>query len=322
MGDSSHVIGQSLIDAATVAYRTYLEEFFVSQDDSVANILADTISPNGGTSVTLVVEDWLGVWLEFLGARETSVSRAYSQNIPLRTWAQQMQIKRTQLTNDSLGIVAQRFKRFLSAQSSYKDQLVFDALVSASGAGPTGYDGVALGATTHPNGPSGNQSNLGTTALSQAVFQTAFAAQTSLQRENGEPFRVKPKYLIVGPDNRMIGMQITQADIRGQAVDNAGLESGTRIGTAGVTNVYNGAVELVVWPRLTGTYNDYFYLVGEGPGGAKPMVFVEWMTPKEQIDDQLSSPTVMATDRLTYGLIADGAAAAGAWQTIYVGKVA
>lgn len=319
MGDSSHVIGQALVDAATVAYRTYLEEFFISKSDGIADIFAETIPANGAKSQTLIVEDYLGTWLEFVGARQTTSSRAYSQTITLSTWAQQIQIRRTDMTYDMIGNVAARLRKFLSGQQSYKEQLIFDKLVSNSGNGPTGYDGVAMIGTTHPNGPSGNQSNKGTTALSQISFDTAFATMTGLKRENGEPFRVQPKYLVHGPTLNQTALQITKGDIRAAGLSSASLEGGTTVAAATTANMYRGVVEPVMWPRLTGTQAAYWYLIGEGPGAAKPMVFVEGMPPTEQIDDQLGSPTVMATDRCTYGLIADGQAAAGAWQCLFAG---
>lgn len=319
MADSANVISQSKIDAANVTYRAIMAELFTDVQTGLDALLAERVSAAGAASATLIVEDYLGTWAEFLGARVTSVSRAYSQTVTLTTWEQTLRIARKQMAYDPTGVVAQRLQRFLSAQASYYDTLVFDALVSASGAGPTGYDGVALLATTHPNGPAGNQSNKGTTALSQTSFDTAFTAMTSLQRENGQPFNIVPKTLLVGPKLRQRAMEITQADIRGQAVDNAGLESGTRIGTAGVTNVYRGVVDLVISPKLVGTYDDYWYLLGEGPGGMKPFIFLEGMAPTEQIDSDLSSPTVMQNDAFTFGLIADAQVGAGAWQTIYAG---
>ena len=319
MGDSSHVIGQNLVDAATVAYRTYLEEFFISKDDAIADVFAETIPAGGGKSTTLIVEDYLGTWLEFLGARQTTASRAYSQTVTLSTWAQQIQIRRTDLTYDMIGNVAARLRKFLSGQMSYKEQLIFDKLVSASGLGPTGYDGVAMIGTTHPNGPAGNQSNKGTAALSSVSYNTAYASMTGLKRENGEPFRVVPKYLVHGPSTHQQALEITQSEIRGAGYSSSTAEGGTTVTAAGISNVFAGTVTPVMWPRLTGTQAAYWYLVGEGPGGAKPMVFLEGMAPTEQIDDQLNSPTVMATDRVTYGLIADGQAAPGAWQCIYAG---
>jgi hypothetical protein len=189
-----------------------------------------------------------------------------------------------------------------------------------SGDGPVGYDGVNLISTSHPNGPSGNQSNKTTSALSPLTFDTAFAAMTSYQRENGEPFRIVPRYLVVGPKNRLVGSEITKMDIRGRSVANTGLEAAAAVvASAGVSNAYNGTVDLVVNSRLVGTQDDYWYLVGEGPGGAKPMFFVEGAAPREQLDIDLSSPTVMQNDALTFGLIADGQYAAGMWPCIYGG---
>jgi hypothetical protein len=46
---------------------------------------------------------------------------------------------------------------------------------------------------------------------------------------------------------------------------------------------------------------------------------VEGAAPREQLDIDLSSPTVMQNDALTFGLIADGQYAAGMWQCIYGG---
>lgn len=319
MADSANVISQSKIDAANATFRAVMSELFTDVQTGLDALLSERISAAGALSATLIVEDYLGTWAEFIGPRVTSVSRAYSQTVTLTTWEQTMRIARKQMAYDPTGVVAQRLQRFLSAQASYYDTLVFDSLVSASGAGPTGYDGVALIATTHPNGPSGNQSNKGTTALSQASFDTAFTAMTSIQRENGQPFNVVPKTLLVGPKLRQLALQITQSDIRGQAVANDGLEAGTRIGTAGVSNVYRGVVDLVISPKLVGTQDDYWYLLGEGPGGMKPLIFLEGMAPTEQMDVALDSPTVMQRDAFTYGLIADAQVGAGAWQCIYGG---
>jgi hypothetical protein len=49
------------------------------------------------------------------------------------------------------------------------------------------------------------------------------------------------------------------------------------------------------------------------------MFFVEGAAPREQLDIDLSSPTVMQNDALTFGLIADGQYAAGMWPCIYGG---
>ena len=80
--------------------------------------------------------------------------------------------------------------------------------------------------------------------------------------------------------------------------------------------VDRGIVDLVVSPKLVGTYDDYWYILGEAPGGMKPFIFLEGLAPTEQMDVAMDSPTVMKNDAFTYGLIADAKVAAGAWQCI------
>lgn len=321
MADNSHVIGQANIDAAATIFRAMADELFTSSgDENLVNALCETLPADGGTTTAIILEDFLGNWLEFSGARQTGVSRNYRLNVALTTWAVQLKVRRRDAEYDRTGIVAARVRKFMSAAQSYKDFVLHQGLFLNSGAGPIGFDGVNLLSSAHPNGPSGNQSNTTTSALSPLTFDTAFTAMTSFQRENGEPFRIVPRYLVVGPKNRLVGSEITKMDIRGRSVANTGLEAGAAVvASAGVSNAYNGLVDLVVDSRLVGTQDDYWYLIGEGPGGAKPMFFVEGAAPREQLDIDLSSPTVMQNDALTFGLIADGQYAAGMWPCIYGG---
>lgn len=321
MADSSHVINQTAIDAAATVFRTMADELFTSgADEGLVNAMTEIIPADGGTTTSVILEDFLGNWLEFDGARQTGVSRAYRLDILLTTWAVQLKIRRRDAEYDRSGIVAARVRKFMSAAQSYKDFVIHQGLFSNSGAGPVGFDGVNLLSSAHPNGPAGNQSNTTTSALSPLTFDSAFASMTSLRRENGEPFRIVPRYLIVGPKNRLVGSEITKMDIRGRSVAATGLEAAASVvASAGVSNAYNGLVDLIVDPRLVGTQDDYWYLIGEGPGGAKPLFFVEGAAPREQLDIDLSSPTVMQNDALTFGLVADGQVAAGMWPCIFGG---
>ena len=322
----SHVINQAAIDAAVTTYITKVGEMFASTDNGLADVFAETIGPDSGKSATMLADDFTSTWRQITGnsanagGRVTGVSRAYSLSLTLQTFSPDMlSIDRKDFQYDKIGLVARRITNYLSQQAAWKDQLIHTSLFQSSGAGPTGIDGVALLSTAHPNGPSGNQSNLGTTALSQASFDTAFVAMTSYLRENGEPFNVMPKYLVTGPKLRQTAMQITQADIRGASYANDGLEAGTRIASAGVTNVYNGVVQYVFDPRLVGTQDDYWYLIGETPGGIKPLAFLEGMSPKEQINTDMNSTEVMRTDHFLFGLLADAQIGGYGWPSIFGG---
>lgn len=326
MGDS-HVINQAAIDAVTTNYITKIGEMFSTDgNDPLVSMFAEVVPSGDNKTTTLIADDFNSAWRQITGnstsagGRMTGVSRAYSLALTLQTFAPDMlSIDRKDFTYDAIGIVSRRVTNYLNAQKAWKDQLLHTSLFQSSGAGPIGIDGVALFSTAHPNGPSGNQSNLGTTALSQSSFNTGYVAMTSFLRENGEPFNVTPKYLVTGPKLRQTGLEITASDIRGASYANDGLEAGTRIGSAGISNVNNGIVQYVLDPRLVGTQDDYWYILGETAGGMKPLVFVEGMSPTEQINTDMNSTEVMRTDHFLFGLLADAQIGGYGWPAAYAG---
>lgn len=325
MASASNVINRDALDASLTTFRTVFEELFTSAgNDAVVNAFCAEVSAEGGQTYQAQFQDFLGTWQEFLGAREVSPSRISKLDITLKTYAQSMSIPRKDFQYDKIGTVASRIRTFLSAQKSFKSAILHSSVLALNtGEGPVGYDGVNLINTNHPNAPtlaSGIQSNKGTAALSPLSFRSGYEAMTSFIRENGEPFNVVPKFLIVGPKNRDIAMEITKADIRGRSVAATGLEAAaTVVASAGVSNVQLGLVEPLISERLVGTQANYWYIVGEGPGGAKPVMYLKGMDPMEQIDTDPNSANVQRTDAFTFGLIADGAFAAGAWPCIYAG---
>lgn len=322
MASASNVINRDALDASLTTFRTVFEELFTSAgNDAVVNAFCAEVSAEGGQTYQAQFQDFLGTWQEFLGAREVSPSRVSKLDITLKTYAQSMAIPRKDFQYDKIGTVASRIRTFLSAQKSFKSAILHTSVLALNtGAGPIGYDGVTL-LGSHPNAPGGGtQSNTAAVGLSPLTFRSGYEAMTSFLRENGEPFNVVPKYLVVGPKNRDIAMEITKADIRGRSVAATGLEAAASVvASAGVSNVQMGLVEPLISERLVGTQANYWYLIGEGPGGAKPVMYLKGMDPMEQIDTDPNSANVQRTDAFTFGLIADGAFAAGAWPCIYGG---
>lgn len=319
MASPSNVINRDALDASVTTFRAVMEEMFTSAgNDALVQAFCAEVAAENGQSYQAVFQDFLGTWLEFSGAREVSPTRAYTLSISLSTYAQSMQIARKDLQYDKIGTVAARIRQFLSAQKSYKDALLHDMLALNSYVGPLAYDGVFLYSTSHPNGPAGNQSNTGTAALSPISFNSAYSGMTGLLRENGEPFRVVPETLTVGPGNREMGLSITKGEFRSKPIANTGVEAGAAVvATAAVSNVNAGLVELLVDERLVGARALHWYLNGTAPGGAKGVIYLNGMPPTEQLDVDPNSASVQSTDRFTYGLIADGKFAAGAWQATY-----
>lgn len=319
---SSGVINRAALDASLTTFRTVFEELFTAAaQDDIVNAFVQEISNEGGQTAQLQFQDTTSTWRQFISAREAPPTRVSTVDISVLTYEQTLQVSRRDFRMDKIGTVAQRIRQFLAGAATLKSQLLHEMLALNSGAGPACYDGQYLLSTAHPNAPAAaTQSNLGTTALSNISFETAYTAMTSFVRENGEPFGVEPKYLVVGPKLRRMALDITKSDLRPVGFSAASLEAGTTVAQSSITNTNNGVVEALVDSRLVGTMDDYWYLVGtDRSGQAKPIVFVNAMPPQEQLDVDPNSPVVMATDKLTYGLIADCAFGPGAWQCIYGG---
>lgn len=319
---SSGVINRDALDASLTTFRAVFEELFTSaaQDDVVAAFCQE-ISNEGGLTAQLQFQDTTSNWRQFLSAREAAPTRVSTVDITVLTYEQTLQVSRREMKADKVGLVGQRIRQFLAGAATIKSQLLHEFLALNSGAGPACYDGQYLLSTAHPNAPGATtQSNLGTTALSNISFETAYTAMTSFLRENGEPFGVIPKFLVVGPKNRRMAMDICKNDLRVVGFAATSLEAGTTVAAAAVGNNNNGIVTALIDERLVGTMDDYWYLVGSDRSGqSKPIVFVNATPVTEQLDVDPNSPTVMATDKLTYGLIADCAFGPGAWPCIWGG---
>jgi len=321
MAESSHVINQDALNAIVTTFETKVGEMFSNTgNDPLVNIFADTI-PAGGKSAILAADDFVGQWEEWQGARVTGVSRAYVLRLELTRYTPPLlKIPRLDFQYDNIGLISSRVSRYLTQAQSYRDVIMHQALVGNAGAGPIGIDGVALFSASHPNGLNGaTQSNLTTSALTQATFDAAYLAMNSYVREGGEPFGVTPRYLVVGPKLRKVGLEITGTDIRGAYVNNAGAETGTIVAAAGITNINNGVVTLIIDNRLSGVQDDYWYLVGDAPGGVKPLAWLEGMAPTSQINTDMNSDSVIMNDSFTFGLLADGQIGGYGWPSVYAG---
>lgn len=91
--------------------------------------------------------------------------------------------------------------------------------------------------------------NLGSSALSRAAFEAAFLAAAEWRFSDGHLVKPRFTHLVVGEKLRGTGWNLVQAS----QIDNG---SGVP-----VDNPNRGRVELVVWPELTGSAANYWFLV-------------------------------------------------------------
>jgi phage major head subunit gpT-like protein len=269
--------------------------------------------------------DWVGkipLMERWLGSRRVKSLRMFNQVIVAEPWVATMEVRRRQLMfADQLGVVARALKKFIAIQANVFDKDANTVLFSNSGAGPTGFDGVALFSASHPYGPAGaTQSNLAAgVALSGPALDTAMTAMSGLRLENGEPAGINPDTLIVGPALRFRAMSLVGAmsDLRPIAVDAAGLESGTRVAVAASSNVYQGSLKVVVDMRRPATGTGAFYWELVDSTQPKALVRHVQRAPEPHHQDQMDSPARFEFDVFRYGMEGDWKTDAGFWPSIY-----
>lgn len=265
--------------------------------------------------------DWLSndpVMKEWIGERVYDALRANAITVPVKSYQKSFKESLTKILGDKSGLIVAKVAKWAASSQADKDKIAFDLLIS--GFSDVGHDGVAFFSTAHTNGPSGGtQSNTGTTALSSTSFNTARAAMRKLADENGEPFGIEPRVLMVGPDLEAVARAIVQAETRAVFVDSSGAESGTRVAGASESNIRTGyGMEVVVNPRLKGTSANYWFLIDDSYA-EKPIVMGKLGgDPKESND--LTAP-YRERPEARFSVDFHCALAYGAWQLIYGANV-
>jgi phage major head subunit gpT-like protein len=316
------ITNQNILDTASTTFHAKFDEIFENGAPGVFGLYTEMIPTDSKINEIDVLET-MPVVREWVGAKQFKDILASNLSATIKSYERSFSIKRVDAITDRTGAIGRRISTFMNPGAEggdIFDLLAFTELVSASGAGGTGYDGVALFSTAHVRGPAaGNQSNKSTTALSFAEHDTAIKTMTSLRDENGEPLRIAPDTLIVGPKNRKMGMQITQSTERIIAVDNAGAESGTRVAAAAIPNVFGGGdMTLVVDPRLVGTQDDYYYYL-DTTKGPRPIIGYVLTEPHAEDQTEMNSEGRFLNDELRFSVEADVVFAPGDWHVAYGG---
>jgi hypothetical protein len=116
--------------------------------------------------------------------------------ITLASYAKIVSLTRQALENDDLGALDDVARLAVQAVNALEDDLFFASLLSASGAGPTLRDGIALFHASHNNLLAG----AALTAANLGLATSALRQQTSI---DGTRINMAPAILLVGPDSEV-----------------------------------------------------------------------------------------------------------------------
>lgn len=289
-----------------------------------------------------------GAWTEQINAQgEQTINMAWLTNTPTwRTWTGSkvyknlrnytlsvtydkkeatLALKRDMVQYDRTGVLGRTLQKFVSANvTDAYDGFVATSKDSNSGAGPTGFDAVALYSASHPHAPSaGTQSNLGSgTNLSHSALLTADQTTALWVEENGRPVRASMNVMRVGPRLKQRAMELLSAT-RTQKIDSDGSLDTTRaasstyqiVGGSAIPNVFEGTKTLVVDPRVT----TYYWDLEDTAKAYKSMILFITRAPEAISQTEMTDEQRFNHDDFVYSVECDVGVAAGHWYGTYRG---
>lgn len=216
--------------------------------------------PSGGEANDY---DWFEAvpgFTEWVGERKLGLLSAQAYRLVNREWANGILIKRSSLRDDKLRMQRPRIASLAQKARLHAGQLVVQRMIEGFTTG-LGYDGLSFFNAAHPNGGNGFPfSNVTTAQLSLSAYWAARQAMHEIKDEEGDPLRVSPNVLVVGPKLEELAMEITTANLKsnaGDATDNVARQHNTRV---------------IMSHELTGATDDYWFLA-DLRQAVRPMIY-------------------------------------------------
>ena len=245
-GDGN-LLDRAKLDAAYIGFSTVFQD---------ALELAPNLWQNLATRVDSAREQEQYKWIgenpkmkEWVGDRTISKLRAQTYTIENKDFANAIEVDRNDIMDDNLGIVRPRIAGLGMAARQHYDELIFDLILNGFDATfGLAYDGQFFFDTDHADEPGQTpQSNTTGAALSDTEFNDAYQEMTEFETSEGEPLNIDPNLLLVGPSNRVSAREIVREKT-----------------TGGEDNVNAGIVDVMVAPRIKGTFTAHWFLLDTG----------------------------------------------------------
>jgi len=299
------LVNKTSIEAVFLNLRTLFNKAFGETESSWEKIATRVPSTTAQEIYT-----WFSNWpmmRKWIGDKIISKLKAYKYAVTNDDFEVTVEVDRNDIEDDTLGQYGPQATGSGMAAKTFPDELLADAI---NGAFATEcFDGQYFIDTDHPvsdkNGNVSSVSNKGVAVLSAASQAAAMAsfgagqtAMESFKSDEGRPLGVSPDVLMVGPALRAVATILMTAER---------LEDGK-------PNLYRGACEVVVNPRITST-TAWFLLDTKKP--IKPFIYQERKKPVFVKQTDPESDNVFMRKKYRFGAEARGAAGYTFWQLIY-----
>jgi phage major head subunit gpT-like protein len=249
---------------------------------------------------------------QWTGARQARKLRGFVHTAVTKKYEATLIIPASDYTSGSAAMITKRVSDMLtSAQNQGIEKIVYDFLHTTNG--PTTYDNLAFFSTVHTfNGsPTGTGSNTGTTAFSAVQANAVDLVMTQLQNEDGRLLGINADTVRCGQKILPMVKEVFEADTRSQAVANDGLEAGTRVASAAVSNVFKGTKDVIMDPFIT----DSSYYFHDTKWSEKPVMMA--YTRPFRVTNQIEAETsdfVFEHDAFRFGIDVEFVLLAVNWQ--------
>lgn len=287
-----------------LAYRSELD---ASAADRIATVIR--------TTMPVQKYAWLGAtppMREFVDERRPSGMAAYAVSIEDKVFESSIAVDRKAIEDDQLDLIRLRVRDLATRVANHRTQIVVEALVA--GATATGYDGVSFFNTSHPLPGGGTASNRGASALGSVALGDALSAMMTIPDDTGTPLGIVPDTLVVGPKLAWSAIELAESPV---VVYEANVSDSA--GPSDYLNPFYGKLRVIVTPFLTGTADDYWFLLDT----KRPIRGVILQERKDvpvefsALDASSGSESAWMRDRYHYGVRARYNVGYGLWQTAF-----
>jgi phage major head subunit gpT-like protein len=244
---------------------------------------------------------------QWIGPRMTHNMREHTvtvENVPYEGTIE-LDLRKMEIDRATIGIFQQLPLATLAAAAAKHPDYLWRTLVqSNAGAGPVGFDGVALFDSSHPNY---NETGSGATtydntyalAFDAANFNTVWSAMVSFIGEDGEPMGVMPTHGFFAPQLKRTVTEVLSSNTYAQS-------SGGGVANA-IDNPMKGWIEPVFLPELANDPTAWYLADLSKP--IKPFIFQKRTNPVMTALDQLTNEKVFNEKVAVYGVDYEGAVA-------------